>query len=81
MTEKTAQRIARAVERIANRLDALAMETEPESEPLTCLHPLEQRMPLGQTDGWSCLICEYTHPPSGPAMTTPDPQSSSAGQP
>ena len=63
MDQKTALRIAFALERIADRLELLTLETEPTAtEQPECLHA--QRIQLGQTNGWKCLLCEHTENPS-----------------
>ena len=68
MTDRTADRIARALERIADLMTLLTVEPTPlpamESEELPCSHPKEQRMPLGSTNGWICLLCQLQQLPT-----------------
>ena len=65
MTDRTADRIARALERIADLMTLLTVEPTPqpamESEELPCPHL--ERMALGSTNGWVCMTCQHlTHP-------------------
>jgi len=58
------QRIAAALERIANALDVLVAGTmpEPAEEPDGCPHPPDSRMSFGTTDGvsdWQCGVCGF----------------------
>jgi hypothetical protein len=68
MTDRTADRIARALERIADLMTLLTVEPTPQpamdSEELPCLHLDEQRMPLGSTNGWMCLACQHLQEPT-----------------
>ena len=65
MNEKTALRLAFALERIADRLDLLTMESEPQTpEPVICQHPESYRLTLGQTDGWTCSLCQHMESPA-----------------
>lgn len=77
MNQKTALRIAVALERIADRLDLVILEPAPSQEPPTdptCRHPKDQRLALGQTNGWICQVCQFQQPPrrSGRATTIRD---------
>ena len=58
------ERIATALERIADRLDALTLEPETAPESPTCPHPEDLRMPLGGTNGWICQACQHVESPS-----------------
>ncbi|CAB4192464.1 hypothetical protein UFOVP1236_38 [uncultured Caudovirales phage] len=66
MTDRTADRIARALERIADLMTLLTVEPTPqpamESEELPCPHL--ERMALGSTNGWVCMTCQYLENPS-----------------
>lgn len=57
-------RAVEALERIADRLDLLTVETSQEPEAPTCRHPKDQRMALGATNGWTCQACGRTKRPS-----------------
>ena len=64
-TKMFALRIALALERIADRLDTLTLETETAPvEATPCLHPEASRMALGLTDGWICQDCQHQVRPS-----------------
>ncbi len=66
MTALTAERIAAALERIADRLELLTAESEPmpESTEQPCPHPVELRLALGATNGWLCQACQHRENPS-----------------
>ena len=65
MNQKTALRIAHALERIADRLELLTVETVPaQPETPSCLHPSEERLDLGMTTGWVCQVCGHTESPT-----------------
>jgi hypothetical protein len=68
MTDDQAERIASALERIADRLELLtaepSVEPPPTSEEMPCLHPEDQRLALGATNGWVCTACQYRESPS-----------------
>lgn len=59
--------------RIANELtlirllleQALSQAPEPEqTEPPICPHPVDQRLALGNTNGWQCQTCQFQQPPT-----------------
>lgn len=60
------ERIATALERIADHSELLTTElpTDAETGPTPCSHPPEQRMPLGGTNGWICQQCQHQQSPS-----------------
>ena len=61
MNAKTALRLAFALERIADRLELLTLESEPQTpESPVCPHPESYRLALGQTNGWMCSLCQHT---------------------
>lgn len=66
MTEQTAERIATALERIAELMELLTVEPQPmpEATEMPCPHPIELRLALGATSGWICQACQYTERPS-----------------
>lgn len=66
MTEQTAERIATALERIADLMELLTVEPQPmpEATEIPCSHPIELRLALGATNGWICQACQYTERPS-----------------
>jgi len=61
------ERIATALERIAELMELLTVEpaAEPQTtEVIPCPHPEDQRMALGATNGWICLACQHRENPS-----------------
>ena len=61
------ERIATALERIAELMELLTVEPSappPTSEETPCPHPIELRLALGATNGWICQACQFTETPS-----------------
>lgn len=61
------ERIATALERIAELMELLTVEPTaepPTPEEIPCPHPQDQRLALGATNGWICQGCQHRENPS-----------------
>ena len=55
----TAERIATALERIADRLELLTLENSAPEPASLCPHPEASRLEIPGTAGWICELCQH----------------------